>query len=70
MGLDFNLTMHVARHTFAVWALNKGVDVHIISRLLGHSSVMVTEKVYAKFLPSTLEKEVKEKLNFNLLGQQ
>jgi len=64
---DFNLTMHVARHTFAVWALNKGVDVHVISRLLGHSSIMVTEKVYAKFLPSTLEKEVQEKLNFNLL---
>ena len=67
MELGFNLTMHVARHTFAVWALNKGVDVHIISRLLGHSSVMVTEKVYAKFLPSTLEKEVQEKLNFKLL---
>lgn len=69
MGItDFNLTMHVARHTFAVWALNKGVDIHVISRLMGHSSVMVTEKVYAKFLPSTLEQEVQEKLNFNLLS--
>lgn len=68
MGIkDFSLTMHVARHTFAVWALNKGVNIHLISRLMGHSSVMVTEKVYAKFMPSTLEKEVQDKLNFNLL---
>lgn len=67
MGLPFNLTMHVARHTFAVWALNKGVDIHVISRLMGHSSVMVTEKVYAKFLPDTLRHEVQSKLNFNLI---
>lgn len=66
IGLPFNLTMHVARHTFAVWALNREVDVHKISRLMGHSSVMVTEKVYAQFLPSTLEDEVMSKLNFSL----
>lgn len=66
MGLPFNLTMHVARHTFAVWALDKGVDIHVISRLMGHSSVMVTEKVYAKFMPDTLQHEVQTKLNFNL----
>lgn len=66
IGLPFNLKMHVARHTFAVWALNKGVDVHIISRLMAHSSVTVTEKVYAKFMPSVLEREVQEKLNFKI----
>ena len=33
--------------------------------LLAHSSVMVTEKVYAKFLPETLQKEVETKLNFD-----
>lgn len=65
IGLPFNLTMHVARHTFAVLALNKGVDVHVISRLMGHSSIMVTEKVYAQFLPSTLQDEVMGRLNFN-----
>lgn len=66
IGLPFNLTMHVARHTFAVLALNKGVDVHVISRLMGHSSIMVTEKVYARFLPSTLHDEVMNRLNFSL----
>lgn len=67
MGLPFHLTIHVARHTFAVWALNKGVDVHVISCLMAHSSVMVTEKVYAKFMPDTLQQEVQSKLNFNLI---
>jgi len=66
IGLPFNLGMHVARHSFAVLALNKGIDVHKISRLMGHSSIMVTEKVYAQFLPSTLEDEVMNKLNFSL----
>lgn len=64
MDLPFNLSPHVARHTFAVWALQRGVDIHKISVLMGHSSIMVTEKVYAKFLPSTLQDEVRNKLNF------
>ena len=44
IGLPFSLSMHVARHSF--------------SRLLGHSSTDVTEKVYARFLPETLSNEV------------
>lgn len=44
--------------------LNKGVDIKTISTLMGHSSVLITEKVYASVLPSTLEQAVKEKLNF------
>ena len=64
-GFPFPLGMHVARHTFAVKALNdKGVSVHMISCLLGHSSVMVTEKVYARFLMPTLANELREKLCF------
>ena len=67
IGLDFNLTMHVARHTFAVWALDAGVDVHKISVMMAHSSVLTTEATYAKFMPKTLEQEVQEKLNFKML---
>lgn len=65
LGFPFPLGMHVARHTFAVKALNSArIDVHLISRLLGHSSVMVTEKVYAKWLLPTLSKELKDRLSF------
>lgn len=58
IGLPFSLSMHVARHTFAVFALNKGLSMSVVSRLLGHGSTDVTEKVYARFLPETLSAEV------------
>lgn len=64
MNLPFRLTFHVARHTFAVMALNRGVEVHKVSVLMGHSSVGVTETTYAKFLPKKLQEEVQSKLNF------
>jgi integrase len=63
--------MHVARHTFAVKALNDSkVNVHLISRLLGHSSVVVTEKVYARFLLPTLSEELRKKLSFAEFGTE
>lgn len=58
IGLPFTLSMHCARHSFAVFALNKGLSMSVVSRLLGHGSTDVTEKVYAKFLPETLSAEV------------
>lgn len=50
-----NLTMHVGRHTFATWALQKGVDISTVSKMLAHSSVAMTEK-YAKVLQMTVVK--------------
>lgn len=58
IGLPFNLSMHCFRHSFAVFALNKGLSMTVVSRLLGHGSTDVTEKVYARFLPETLSSEV------------
>ena len=55
----------MSRHTFATLALNNEVDVKTISTLMGHSSVLTTEKVYATLMPATLEKTVEEKLNFH-----
>lgn len=67
MNLDFNLGMHVARHTFGVMALKKGVSLHMISVLMGHSSIAVTEKHYAKFLKEDKDDVVKNILSFNYL---
>ena len=58
IGLPFSLSMHAARHSFAVFALNQGLSMSVVSRLLGHGSTDVTEKVYARFLPETLSAEV------------
>lgn len=67
MGLKFNLTIHVARHTFAVQAMKNGMDAHTISHLMGHSSSLVTEKVYAEFLPDTINTTVREQLERNVI---
>ena len=61
------LTMHVARHSFAVMALNDGMQMSVVSRLLGHASTGVTEKVYVKYLPETLDEEV-NRLDFGFLA--
>jgi site-specific recombinase XerD len=42
-------TSHMFRHTFAVELLKAGVDIRKVSRALGHSSVTITEKYYAKW---------------------
>lgn len=67
IGLPFELTMHKARHTFAVLAINRGISLHKLSQLLGHAGISVTEKVYAEFLPETIKEEVETKLDFNFL---
>jgi integrase len=54
----------MARHTWAVLALQKGINISKISALLGHKTTAVTEKVYAEFLPDDL-KEVVSDLNFD-----
>ena len=66
MGLPFNLHIHLGRHTYAMMALNGGVDIKTTSTLLGHASTMVTEKVYATLLPNTIAEVVGDKLNVQL----
>ncbi len=62
--LTFNLSMHTARHTFVVMALNRGIPTHALSKLLGHRSIVATEKAYAKFIPTNLS-EILSKCDFN-----
>lgn len=66
LELPFALTMHVARHTFVVMALNYGMNISVVSCLLGHASTDTTEKVYAQFLSTTLADEV-QRLNYTIL---
>ena len=47
IGLSPTFHFHNLRTTFASWLLMEGVDVYIVSRLLGHSDVSVTAKHYA-----------------------
>lgn len=46
------LGIHSLRHTFATLMLNKGIDVKIVSELLGHSNVSVTYNIYIHTIQS------------------
>ena len=62
-GLECEITFHFTCHTRTVLALKRGVEISAISRLQGHTSTAITEKVYVEFLPDTLG-EVVDGLDF------
>lgn len=65
LGFD-KLTMHMARHTFAVLAINRGMGLHELSTLMGHHSIEVTQQIYAKLLPNRM-KGAMDDLNLNIV---
>jgi len=52
------ISPHSLRRTFASDLLNRGVRLEVVSKLLGHSSVGITQKAYAQLLDSTARREL------------
>lgn len=46
------IRLHDGRHSYAAYALESGVSVHIVSPRLGHSSPSFTYDTYAKSIPA------------------
>jgi integrase/recombinase XerD len=58
-GLARRITPHMLRHTAATLLIETGVDIRIVQRLLGHSSIATTEiytHVSDEALRTTLER--------------
>ena len=45
-GIEKDVSPHALRNNFAKRCLMAGMDIYTLSRILGHSSVTVTEKAY------------------------
>ena len=56
-GFSKHITLHCARHSFAVLALNKGVPIESVSRILGHTNITTTQ-IYAKITMQKLENDL------------
>ena len=57
MELPFKLSFHLSRHTFATNALNNGMRIEHVSKLLDHRDISTTQ-VYAKIISEELDKAV------------
>jgi site-specific recombinase XerD len=54
LELNNGLTFHMSRHTFATNALNNGMRIEHVSKIMDHSSIRVTE-IYAKVINTELD---------------
>jgi site-specific recombinase XerD len=60
--LPFNLHFHLSRHTFATNALNNGMRIEHVSKLLDHATIQQTQ-VYAKIVSEELDNAVDKYIN-------
>jgi site-specific recombinase XerD len=52
-GIKTRLHSHLARHTFATYMLRNGVKIENVSKMLGHTNIIQTQR-YAKVLAQSV----------------
>lgn len=64
IGVEKRLTHHVARKTFASTVLLfNDVPIEIVSKLLGHSSITITEQSYGKIVQKKVSEQMQKLMN-------
>jgi integrase len=58
--LTKKLSSHVGRRTFGNIALGKGASLNVISKILGHSNTLITQKVYAITTQNIIKQEFRK----------
>ena len=56
-GIEKRTSFHLSRHTFAVLALNYGMPIESVSKILGHTNITTTQ-IYAKVTNAKLEHDI------------
>jgi len=64
LGVSINITTYTARKTAAKILSDKGVSIDVISKILGHTSVLTTQRYYLNVSQRRVESETKH-LQFN-----
>lgn len=55
-GIERRVTLHTLRHTFGSTLLRRGVNIAVISKLMGHANINIT---YNKYIHAIKEEEAK-----------
>ncbi|MGD0037061.1 MAG: site-specific integrase [Bacteroidota bacterium] len=63
-GLEKKLHFHSLRHTFATWLVQNGVGIYEVQKLLGHTSIVVTQ-VYSHLSGGELHSAV-DRITLNM----
>lgn len=53
-GIPKSISSHSGRHSFAVMALNNGIPIEVVGKILGHADIRTT-RIYAKVLNKSIE---------------
>ena len=61
--------IHDLRRTLGSWMLMSGVPISVVSKTLGHSSIAITEQVYAHLLPGKIADATTEAVSNMLKGK-
>lgn len=67
-GLPKNLRIHDLRHTFAGLFLASGGDIFKLSKILGHATVAITQRVYAHLHPDAFSEDY-SRVSFSMPGK-
>lgn len=59
-GIDKHVSSHWGRRTCGYLLLNHGIPIEIVARMLGHTNIQTTQKIYAKILDKTMDETLKK----------
>lgn len=59
-GIDKPVTSHMGRRTAGSIWLNAGIPIDVVAKCLGHQSIQVTQRAYAKILDTTVVEAFKK----------
>ena len=58
-GITKRVSFHLSRHSFAVMALNYGMPIESVSKILGYTDIKTTQ-IYAKVTCTKLDHDISQ----------